>query len=309
MEKSRKIKILSIVALVLAITGMSLGFAAFSATLNISSSASVSPNSSNFAIVFSTADDWHDAPDSGVKFDLTGTGVGGAIAKTAFLSSYYISGIEANFTNSGQEVNYTFYVHNAGAYDAYLKSINISNASSGNSWKQCSTATTDDTKATDTLVQSACNGIEMLLEVDGKTYDVNEGDLSGILLEKGGVVPINLIIRYKEGSQLADGPFNVSFGTISFNYSTVDNPFSLISFSIGGTSYQAKEGMNWQEWVDSEYNTIQLSYNDYSVHIDYRYFLASVSGRDVEPNDAIIDGEDYYLNKAGYAPDEPHEPI
>ena len=135
-------------------------------------------------------------------------------------------------------------------------------------------------------------------------YKKKKYGMVGIII----TIPINLIIRYKEGSQLADGPFNVSFGTISFNYSTVDNPFSLISFSIGGTSYQAKEGMNWQEWVDSEYNTIQLSYNDYSVHIDDIYFLTSFSSGDVKPNDAIIDGEDYYLDREGYAPDDPKEP-
>ena len=50
MEHNRKIKILSIVALVLAISAMTLGFAAFSTTLNISSSASVTPNSGDFSV-------------------------------------------------------------------------------------------------------------------------------------------------------------------------------------------------------------------------------------------------------------------
>lgn len=30
---------------------------------------------------------------------------------------------------------------------------------------------------------------------------------------------------------------------------------TLISFTIGGTSYQAEEGMTWAEWVESNYNT------------------------------------------------------
>lgn len=30
---------------------------------------------------------------------------------------------------------------------------------------------------------------------------------------------------------------------------------SLISFTIDGTTYQAKEGMTWVEWVNSDYNT------------------------------------------------------
>lgn len=30
---------------------------------------------------------------------------------------------------------------------------------------------------------------------------------------------------------------------------------TLINFTINGTSYQAEEGMTWQQWVDSSYNT------------------------------------------------------
>ena len=51
MEKTRQIKLLSIVLLVIAITGMTLGFAAFSTTLSISSSATVTPNSEDFKVV------------------------------------------------------------------------------------------------------------------------------------------------------------------------------------------------------------------------------------------------------------------
>ena len=29
---------------------------------------------------------------------------------------------------------------------------------------------------------------------------------------------------------------------------------TLISFTINGDSYQAEEGMTWQEWVNSDYN-------------------------------------------------------
>ena len=37
-----------------------------------------------------------------------------------------------------------------------------------------------------------------------------------------------------------------------------DTPYKddyLISFTIDGTSYQAKDGMTWEQWVDSDYNT------------------------------------------------------
>ena len=50
MEKQRQMKLLSIVTLVVAIIGMTLGFAAFSTTLSISSSATVTPTSEDFKI-------------------------------------------------------------------------------------------------------------------------------------------------------------------------------------------------------------------------------------------------------------------
>lgn len=50
MEKDRQVKVLSIIALLVAVVGMSLGFAAFSVTLNISSSATVKPSSDNFKL-------------------------------------------------------------------------------------------------------------------------------------------------------------------------------------------------------------------------------------------------------------------
>lgn len=34
---------------------------------------------------------------------------------------------------------------------------------------------------------------------------------------------------------------------------------NLIAFHINGAEYQAEEGMTWEEWVESEYNTDKLT--------------------------------------------------
>lgn len=75
----------------------------------------------------------------------------------------------------------------------------------------------------------------------------------------------------------------------------------VITFSIDGVSYEAKEGMTWAEWVDSEYNTIGAypdgSYisiekdNDtldlfYGLTEDFVYEIATV-------NDTISSGHNY----------------
>lgn len=38
-------------------------------------------------------------------------------------------------------------------------------------------------------------------------------------------------------------------------YVVAEEGVKLISFTIDGTTYQAEEGMTWQEWLSSEYNT------------------------------------------------------
>ncbi len=49
-------------------------------------------------------------------------------------------------------------------------------------------------------------------------------------------------------------------GTTDSNYTNgdlylVEGGATLINFTIDGTAYQAEEGMTWQEWVNSSYNT------------------------------------------------------
>lgn len=39
---------------------------------------------------------------------------------------------------------------------------------------------------------------------------------------------------------------------------TVEEPAKTITFSIDGETYTAEEGMTWEEWVESDYNTTEL---------------------------------------------------
>ena len=151
MERDRKQKLIVIIALMVAIASMSLGFAAFSTTLNISSSATVSPDSSNFNVIFSPGSDWHDDMDDLIDWDLSGTATGSATASTGSLYGREISKLKANFTKPGEVVIYTFYAHNIGEYDAYFRGITYEALDNG-SYKKCSASTTDSTKATDSLV-------------------------------------------------------------------------------------------------------------------------------------------------------------
>lgn len=64
---------------------------------------------------------------------------------------------------------------------------------------------------------------------------------------------------YTEAVSVAEMPSDALFGTWSgkFNYNVeLDDGVALQTFTIDGTEYQAKEGMTWAEWIESEYNTI-----------------------------------------------------
>lgn len=264
MEKTRKIKILSIIALVLSICAMSLGFAAFSTTLNISSSANVTPNSNDFKILLypsaisTYGTEQHSGGSDSDDVYIYSETSNGAKAENVVLNSSTtsLSGLKANFTEPGQSVTYIVYAGNTGAYDAYLTAINFANISGTSSNKVC----TPGDNATASLVSAACNAISISVDVDGTTVTDSETIYNHILY-MGSFESISITIDYAPNGARADGPFSVSFGDIAFDYSTVDNYISLITFTINGTEYNAVEGMTFGEWVNSEYNTGGVTVN------------------------------------------------
>ena len=291
MEKQRNIKILSIVALVLAIAGMSLGFAAFSTTLNISSSASVSPSSSSFSLGFYPSQ--IPTLDDGI---LSPTTSGGATGSNVTLSpgSTTITGLNANFTEPGQTIEYSFYVGNEGEYDAYLRAINFLNVSGKTSNKVC----TPGTGTTASLVEATCEAITMTVEVNGTIATSTNTSISGNTLAKGAFTEVNVTISYAENGARADGPFTVDFGGISLDYSTVDGAIELITFNIKGRTYQAEKGMTWDEFINSEYNNIyetrEFMCMDGNVYDRYQSKVSDASCG-VIPSE-IIAGKNYDTN-------------
>ena len=65
---------------------------------------------------------------------------------------------------------------------------------------------------------------------------------------------------------------------------------SLISFTLGGTSYQAEQGMTWAEWVESDYNTNAIVVTGSNIHLDSTAVLET---------DTIIANAEYGLYSGG----------
>ena len=135
MRKDKKLRVVAIIALTISVVVLTLGFAAFSNTLTISSSAIVSPNSSDFKIraygiefPTDTSDDVVLNIDSytsekisvptlisyssSENFILEGTNAGISINDNDFT----ISNMSATFSEPGHRVDYYFAIKNEGEY-------------------------------------------------------------------------------------------------------------------------------------------------------------------------------------------------
>ena len=248
MERQRKRKFIIMITLMVVVSAMSLGYAAFSTTLNISSSASVTPNSSSFYLGFYPSN-IPSLDDGTISPSTTGGATGNNITVDA--GSTTITGLKANFTEPGQTIVYSFYVGNESEYDAYLRAINFLNVSGQSKNKVC----TPGTGTTASLVDATCEAITMTVEVDGTIATDTKTNISGKSLAKGNYVQVTITITYAESGARADGPFNVEFGGISLDYSTVDREVTLIKFTVNGNAYTAEEGMIWADFINSQYNS------------------------------------------------------
>ena len=202
MERNRSSKIIAVVALVVAVFGLTLGFAAFSNTLTISSSAYVSPSSENFKIGFSKSAS--SATETGT---LAGSPTGAASAGSATLAGTTVSGLKANLTAPGESVSYTFYVHNTGEYDAFLNSITFENVAGGSAPKTC----------------TACEDISVSVKVGNDAAVAGSvATVTGHSLLKTKNETVVVTISYASDGDRADGEFNVAFGDLKLVYGTVD---------------------------------------------------------------------------------------
>lgn len=231
MERDRSSKIIAIIAVFVAIVGLSLGFAAFTRTLVIQSSAAIEPSDTTFSVKLSSKSTEVDTTNTEIAVDksATATDTKGSIVINN-TGNPSISGLGATFTKPGEHVTYTFYAVNDGEYDAFLKSIEIANAASGTHGVEC----TAKDSADPTMVASACKGIKMTVTVATDktataTFDSTSSN-TGITLtsipkavaDSKNSHTVVVKLEYLADSALADGSFDVKFGTVSLKYSSQD---------------------------------------------------------------------------------------
>ena len=222
MEKQRSTKVIIVIALVAAVFGLSLGFAAYSRNLNITDiDATVKPGESELDVFFDN-DQIKDNELAPVKGEGAGavTNESGATITNAALNSGtqpIINGFTANFTAKGQKVVYAFFVYNNSPYNAYLNELSFIDTPT----KSCEAV--DPTTTNSSLIQNACEDITLSLKIDGLTV-LSTGDSSPVshTLSPGRWKKVEVEINYRGNNYpLPDGAMKVSFSGIRIGYSTI----------------------------------------------------------------------------------------
>lgn len=292
MEKNRQIKMMFIVALVLSVTAMTLGFAAFSTTLNISSSASVTPNSDDFKVQIFGINGDNVVP---IVYQSTTGSTNGYISDDGM----FITGINVVLSKPGDRVSYSFIVRNTGKYDAYLKSFRGTKIGPNGELFRC--VPTGSNRISDNLLEGACNSVKLTYGV--YDYETGESLLSyeqqgnGIKISPGESIIVGLTYKYAEDGVYADGDFNVEIGDLYID-ATSAYVSKTIPFSMNGKYFQTEEGMTWREWIDSDYNDGSF-YSDGSPRYTFDDGCECTVGNSsyVEDSvllDDIIEGKSYY---------------
>lgn len=216
MEKNRSGQFIALLALIVAIVGVSVGFAAFSSALRIQSSATVTPDQNTLNVDFSSSDTA--VVTNAIKPTTTPTTVVATDAMIDNSADPVIKNLSATFKEPGQKAVYTFYAYNAGELEAFLKSIVYKNVSDKASNKVC----TAGEGTTDALVQKACEGISLKVKV-GTEAETSSGiaSISNHSLGKEKSEEITVTLEYASNATRADGDFTVSFGDVTLNYSSV----------------------------------------------------------------------------------------
>ena len=215
MDRDRSTKVIAIVALCVAVFGLSVGFAAFSNDLTIKSEATVKPNASDFDVNFSSSD------TSETDGTVTATSTAGVTAQDATINNATaptISGIKVEFTEPGQSAKYSFFAHNAGKYNAFLNNVTFKNVNDANANIVCVAA--EGTNAN--MVASACQGISIKVKVGTTTFVEATPTIASHELPIDQYEPVEVTIEYKTGAARADGDFQVNIGDIVLTYGSVD---------------------------------------------------------------------------------------
>ena len=229
MEKDRSARLIAIVALVLAVTGVSIGFAVLSTNLTIQAPvANVNANKDLFKVYFSSSQSSYEhnqvtpSLSSGGDENFKGNPID--ISDTSTI----LSGIGGTFTAPGQTITYELGIANVSKIKGYLTSITFNNPDSGVSFAKCETVSDKGNGLEAESVATACQNLHVNVYVNGTKYsgsnsNISKNEINAQVDAQPGMQTLKVEIIYDADATPVDGDFKATFGTIQLDYETKDN--------------------------------------------------------------------------------------
>lgn len=177
MEKGRNIKVLSLAALIVAVLGLTVAFAALSQQLTINGSAKV--DAATWDIHFANLQN-----TVGAEYVTQAPAIGNPTEGTA---NTVIGDYQVTFTKPGQAVEFTFDVVNTGSIDAILSDI------TPETLQPTCTGTGTNAAADAALV---CSGLTYTLTYADGTPLTKNNETTGVLTKNGGTKSMKLRLAY-----------------------------------------------------------------------------------------------------------------
>ncbi len=238
MEKNNGGRLLAVVALVVAVAGLSLGFASFSTSLRIDTAANVSTGTSNWNVGFSTDGLAIEDVSTARTVSANESGNAGIIDVTKYTIAQNTNATLS--TTTGSSVSYNLSVLNKGSLTAYLDSVNFDNvaitctsADAGTSHLYEGVEGAGSTRdGGNSLAISNADCAKMFkveLKIAGTTYDSTPASISSSTIAAGGSAPVVLTVSYKDDADARavaatlDGDIVVTLGSISVVYTSNGN--------------------------------------------------------------------------------------
>ena len=244
MEKDKSGRIIAVVALAIGVFALSLGFAAYSSRLDITSNAIVQVGDDDWEVGFSNVTTGVATTTTTISQSGTSSTVSGASAGSIDLTQFTITQNTAPTlsTTNGSKVEYDFHIVNEGRLDAFLNAITMGSLSceyvaSGTTRTTDDGHTTIDPSGTGTISSEDCNAMfGVTLTIDSTPYTVSTnsgfGTTNQLLAPVSPATATNvaakLTIAYKtdgisNASTAPNGDFIVTLGQTSVTYGTSSN--------------------------------------------------------------------------------------
>ena len=237
MEKKNGTRILAVLALVVAVAGLSLGFAAFSTTLKISTAARVTATTGNWNVGFSTdGSTIEDASTARTKAAVGAPTQPGVIDVKKYVITQNTNATLS--TTTGSSVSYELSILNKGNMIAYLDAVNFDNVT-----VTCTNVTGTDATPVDvvdgagtsviggnttTISNTDCAKMfNVTLNIGGTSYTSTTTGITGSsIAATTGSAPVTLTVAYADTADARavaatlDGDIIVNIGAISVVYTS-----------------------------------------------------------------------------------------